>query len=204
MFDENNLDKIKKSDISVTFIHHVFRETLNCPWIADDMHFLMHKFIYVIEGNYVLGINGRKLVLNQGEGLFAPKGTYYTAHSLSDNFDYIEVEFLTEKDPFLTFEFMDIYHFSNPRQIENLMLFMLNCWHGAEIGKELILKGKMYELFIILMNENLNNSSSKEYDKIKYSLDYIDKNYFKGPIGIEILAGICIINEEMSLIQNLV
>lgn len=190
MFNEQKLNAIQKSDITVTFIHHVFRETLECAWVSDDMEFCMHKFIYVLEGSYSLSLDGISYVLNEGEGLFAPKGVFYTAHSLSDSFDYIEVEFLTDDDPYKTFSFLDIYHFSNPKKVEDIMINMLECWHGNENGRDLILKGKIYELFIILMNENLNNNGSRNYHKIKKSLDFIDKNYFKRYIDVSELAEI--------------
>lgn len=191
MINTENTQLVTKSDITITFIHHVFRETLEHAWNQEDVYFFMHKFIYVIKGRYIMTLNGRELILNQDNGLFVPKGTEYAAHSLSENFDYIEVEFLTDKDPYETFSFMDVYHFSNPKKVEALMINMLDCWHGNENGKELILKGKMYELFLILMNENLNCNGSRNYHKIKKSLDFIDKNYFRRYIDVSELADIC-------------
>lgn len=180
------------SDLDIGLIHHVFRQKSVGPWECmgfsrRKLH--MYKFIFVLEGKYRATTNGKTFEINKNEALFAKKGEYYFSRSITNVFDYIEVEFVIHNNS-INGELRDFYQFEKPEKIETLMLEMHKIWCEDYTAKAFQLKSLMYQLFVCLIQENEKQNLNFQYHKIKNSVAYIEENYGKN-IEIKELADMC-------------
>lgn len=170
----------------ITDIHCVIRNTMKqgiLPWKKTGRY--SDCFVYVINGRTVYTFDDYTVVAQTGGVLYLPKGSMYQMDIESPVYEvlFIDFDFLYDGYGELKSEFIDKI---NRQQTLNYFETMYRIW----LGKRTVYKAQCMSVLYKLTTELIlagqaKYQSSKSYETIRKSVDYLRANYQQSDISIE-------------------
>lgn len=167
----------------------VFRSHPNrIEWYYKNKSDKKNFIIYILDNWLFATYNGEKHFVKKGDVFIIPKLTEQTVYeSIGTDCipQFLVIEFFIEEK---VFPFPYIYH-NVSKKIFNLMCEIEKKYFSNSFCSKLDLKSMTYQLVRMLAEEYFTrNYFSKQYNRIKESMHYMDENYFRHDLSIEQIA----------------
>jgi AraC-like DNA-binding protein len=142
-------------------------------------------------GEYI--IDGEPLLFNEGDFFFFRSNIIHTHNAIRGRpHTYVYADFETSDDDiFEKPPFSPKFMLSNRSAFEDDFRKLLNSWENQEIGYLVRCREIFYRIFSTMIGSLVKEYSlSRQYDRIKPAVKYIQNNYMKD-ISIESLSALC-------------
>lgn len=178
----------QKLDFSIKEILFADQRSLPTTRLVKHTKRKHFSLIFSISGSAEYNFGKCKETICESEIVFINKGDSYTARSVGKApWEYIIITFdMWEDDPSLPFKF--VTKPSHPKQFEELFEKIYTTFKTRENGAVLKIKGLMYEIFSLLLDQS-DTLQNVKYKGVKKAIDYINSHY-KEKISVEKIADI--------------
>ncbi len=143
-----------------------------------------HGLMYTLHGTETYNFYNKKINAVPGSVLYLPKGEQYTIELEGDVSRVIVVDFETEQkigcEPFCI-------KFSSEDEIRKTFLEMEKLWIENKDESLSMIKSRFYNVVGLLIKRKNTYSNSKNYEKIKSSVEYLHSHYTEPDFRIETL-----------------
>lgn len=186
----NNLDffNILDPEISVKEIHSILQETSEEYWKSQSVN-TCNVFFYILEGEYTIYIDGRKMKIKENDLIYIPEEQAYK--SAGKKLTFVGIYFSKHKTNEKSF-FDEFHHLPGMKNMKNQFLEIARLFSRNPSGKSIKLMKQLYSIFDNMIRAELpGNESFKYYSTIKNAVEYIENNYMSDDINSVYLANLC-------------
>ena len=186
----NNLDFYNFFDpeISIKKIHSILQETCKEYWKSQSVN-TCNAFFYILEGEYTIYIEGRRIKIKENDLIYIPEGQAYK--SAGKKLTFVGIYFSKHKTNEKSF-FDEFHHLPGMKNMKNQFLEAARLFSRNPSGKSIKLMKQLYTILDNIVRAELpGNESFKYYSTIKNAIDYIENNYTKNDINSVYLANLC-------------
>ena len=167
----------------------VFRSHPNrIEWYYKNKSDKKNFIIYILDNWLFATYNGEKHLVKKGDVFIIPKKTdQFVYESIGTDCipQFLVIEFWNEEK---TLPFPCIYHNVSGKILE-LMCDIEKKYFSNSFCSKLEVKAMTYQLVRMLLEEYfMRNYYSKQYNRVKESIRYMDENYFRHDLSIEQIA----------------